>query len=559
MLIIQTLLEFDQIFPEEVSPEILSLLKKVDNDVLLNIIGFTNTKFQTNYYNFFKNKELQNLIIKKTEVYLNNNPIIANPIVISRIGALKLAEIILYEKENIFKENKELSYDLQELYLFKSFLLVNKIINKERKPIVGNNWFEELLNFSISYTFPFSDLGLNNSDFEFLKLLFATLIKQDYLIKFLNSDERFTSLKRELAKSFYKKSLEELSTETKYLFGTLIELKFKNLFKLNIRKEESKLFLDTLCSEIISIDSDFTNLKNSPLYKLDENLYSIVDYFFVIDKFYKSVKFKLNNIYSKDSKLNSEFGDFFSFYNLYFSEKILMKNVLDEIFINKHFHKLDLPDLELPNQPDYYVRHNNNIFIFENKDVFISRDIKSSGSIDKIENTLKNKLLIDGKRRVGIGQLINHIEYIVNGNFKFDEKVNKKKYNIYPVLILHDRIFETLGLNYKLNIWFQMSIKERLGSQYNTNYIKNLTIIDIDSLIYLTSYFKIRDNNFKDLVSNHLKIMTKHKKVNHKDPLKKIEIANRNISQQLAPISSRVNYSLPKKILMQLLTNNKIQ
>ena len=59
-----------------------------------------------------------------------------------------------------------------------------------------------------------------------------------------------------------------------------------------------------------------------------------------------------------------------------------MKNLLEDIFEKKYYKKKLQRKNELDGEPDYYVRHNNTIFLFENKDVLIAKAVKSSANIE---------------------------------------------------------------------------------------------------------------------------------------------------------------------------------
>src|SRR5690606_10620043 len=157
-----------------------------------------------------------------------------------------------------------------------------------------------------------------------------------------------------------------------------------------------------------------------------------------------------------------------------FSEEFLMKNLLDNIFYKKYYIKANA-NVGEDSKPDYYVRYDKNIFLFEYKDVLIRKETKVSGNIELILGVLKKKFLFDpaDHRAVGIGQLINHIKAIAADNFPFDDKINlEKNNNVYPVLLLSDRLLEIPGINYILNKWF----RENLDLNANGLTIKNLCI-----------------------------------------------------------------------------------
>ncbi len=230
----------------------------------------------------------------------------------------------------------------------------------------------------------------------------------------------------------------------------------------------------------------------------------------------------------------------------------IIKRILDQIFWQPYFIKKK--EIENgKNEPDYYVRHNNVILLFENKDVLIAKEIKSSGDIEKIESALKIKFLETDGRPIGIGQLVTSILQIIGNCFPYDEYVNtKKSFKIYPILLVQDRIFETPGINYRMNQWYENMVKERLEENYNPNLIKPLTVINIDILIYWMPYLVEKDSNFKKIIDDHLKLMTTFKKPNHSDPEVAKQIALKRFSTQIFPISQRLNgYKFPVSLLIE--------
>lgn len=75
------------------------------------------------------------------------------------------------------------------------------------------------------------------------------------------------------------------------------------------------------------------------------------------------------------------------------------------------------------NEPDYYVNYNNNLLLFENKDVLIYKTVKAANDIDTIESFFKQRFLQSEKKGVGIKQLVNSSEFICNKSFEFDETI----------------------------------------------------------------------------------------------------------------------------------------
>ena len=539
-------LEFEHVYPEEIRNEIIGYLRLISKETLLNIIGFTNTYPQPNFDNFASNLDIRKDIINRVIEYCRKHNIKGKPQLVSRESSLKLAEIIFSNKEELIANNNNpKNIDSDEINLFKSFLVINKEVNGKQKLTTSNEENREsIAQIMIAMTFSTSDLGVFEDNIvEFAKLVYCAIDRFETLIEFLNSDPAYRYLTESICLYFKVETIDELRKHVKYLFSQLLLLKTQNSFKFILKNDddESKLFLNTLISNKIDIDDDFTVIKKYPLYKIDDETYSIIDHFFVVDKFHKSVRFILKESFNKKNGLSDKDRTFFSFFNTKFSEEFLMKNILDNIFNRPHFVK-KYQNKNKPHEPDYYIRDGKTVFIFENKDVLIRKDIKSSGDIDIILNVFKDKFFESNGRPIGIGQLVNSISQIVENIFDYDNYVNtKKNFAIYPVLLVNDRILEIPGVNYILNKWYLKSIKEKLKEKYNSNFIKDLTIIDIDTMIYGTNYFRNNNNNFRDFIDNHLKEMITVRKPSGATMEEVEESINRNLMKQFSPISFRLS------------------
>lgn len=555
MINIKQLLGFEDVFPDEQKQPIGSYLQNVSRESLLKSIGFFNTRPLPNYDNFFSNPSAHDKIVARVNDYIFTKQITAKPEVVSGQSALKFAEAVLSDPGGLLENNTNDSPDDDEINLFKAFLCINTdLVKNQVLDNVSEDDFEKIVDFSIVFTFPFADLAISENDgVEFLNLLYTTFYKVEALLKFLNSKPEFAELKDSLISSFNVTSEVEFVEQMTYLFGKLMELKGTNSYLWKVEDKEAQDFLDSMVSDDIAVDEDFTHIKNNPIYKVEDDVYSIIHFFFVIDKFYKSAKFKLKELYEKDAVLKAAHGNFFSFFNSEFSENFLMRNLLDEIFSKKYFIKKPDREKELPGEPDYYVRYNNEVFVFENKDVLIAKDIKASADIEQINKVLKIKFLADGTKKVGIGQIVTTIEEIGSKKFRFDDYVNSKtSLTVYPILLVHDRIFQTLGINYRLNQWFREQCENRLGDLNKAFNIKSLTVIDIDTLILYMPYFQFKDRNFKEVLNLHLDKMNKTRKVNAA-PNQAVLFyrANQNITEQLSPISRRkIPYNIELERLM---------
>ncbi|MFT5305828.1 MAG: hypothetical protein ACI9N1_000444 [Flavobacteriales bacterium] len=555
MIVPQIRLQWSDIYPAVDMVSVQECLAQISGETLINFVGFLSTKIENDFLGLFTNQEVQDYYNKQVAEFMAKANLRTVPALISREGKLKIAELILSNKEVLFNNQvgKEDRTDTDELNMFKTFLIVNQEINDKYKPVNDEveTSIDKITDLVITTSFSTSDFTQEETDTPaFAKLLYSTIVKFEYIIEFLKMENN-NYLGDGLCDYFKVSDLDGLTYQFKHLCAVLLDLKSKNGFIIQEIDKDKRRFLSSLTGEVEEI-SDYTSLRNFPLYEIDENSYGVVDFFMVLDKFVLSTKFILKKVFDTKNELKPNSSEFFSVFNKIYSEDVLMNGVLNEIFNKKYFIKKDTNEIK-DNEPDYYIRHNNRVFLFENKDTLVRGDIKSSFDIDLIDKTLKKKFLNDG-RDVGIGQLVNTIVRIVNNSFEFDDYVNTRfNLKIYPILLVHNRAFMTDGLNYKLNQWYRNLVKVKLGKGYDERYIKDLCIIDIDTLIYWKPYLKANDVNFRKVLDKHLKIMDRSLNImanrySQNEILLKI---NKNFSDRLTPMSDRLNdYQLPIELVL---------
>lgn len=520
---------FEEIFPEENKENPLFYLLKIPKELLLKSIGFCNTYPLPTYNNFFSDKEIAKNIAKRIGIFKRGSD--KDIEIISPHSYLKLSELILSNIEKFTMDGDKSSNS--ELNLFKAFLVLNSRFTEYNHDFQTNQNKESFINFIVLQGFQLSEISMFEDDKnEFVKLIYATIYKVESLLKFLsNKDLELT--KAEFIKSYGLNSEEDFLYNMKYFFATLFIAKLNNQFIFTSQNLSCFDLIKNIAATKITEDEDFTELKKTPIYFIDENRFSIVNFYFAVDLFYRSAKFRLQEIF-KDNEIKIE--NFFSFYNKEFSENFLMKNLLDTIFSKKFYTKKIEYESEEKNEPDYYLNYNNTLLIFENKDVLISKSIKSANDIETIENFLKERFLQSKKKGVGIKQLVNSIEFIYNQNFKFDNTIKyNHKIEIFPILLVHDRVFESMGINYKLNNWFIEELHLRNIKCNEKFKIHSLTLMDIDTLILWNHNIKDNFKILKDLLIAHTKQLNELPKKSYNNPKHFTDYLQR----LLRPISAR--------------------
>ena len=505
-------LQFSDVFPEE-KKDLIDYLKNISKSTLEETISFLNKDKLPNYDNFFSNKDVHREIISKVQECRQNKYTQGNPVVFSTEANLYIVETIIANKKQLLDENTlgrdtDIDTDRDELNIFKSILWVNEFFNEKEKNIILSNESNmcQIAQAFITLKFSTADLGLyDDINRELGNLLYASFYKLKELINFLEQGQ-YKNYLDGIYNNFNVANQKELLTRVAELYvNVAINVGKYGFFEVKDNNQQN--FLDSLIAKKIKVEDDFINIRNYPVYKKTDGTYIVLNPFFIMDKFTISLKFFL----VKSFWDNNIQGDFSNFYNKDFSEKFLMYNLFESIFDYKYFvKKKTLGEEEAKDEPDYYFRYNNKIFIFEYKDILINKDVKVSRDIGKILSELKKKLLQDKSSNKGIGQLVKHINNIDNNEFPFDDGIKtNKSLKIYPILVLSDRKLEILGINYQFNQWFRDELDDL--SHKNIK-VQDLVVMSLDSFIVFKNKFKQDKENFRKMLDEHIIEMKKSEK-----------------------------------------------
>lgn len=170
-----------------------------------------------------------------------------------------------------------------------------------------------------------------------------------------------------------------------------------------------------------------------------------------------------------------------------------------------------------------YFRHNNDAIIFESKDILINASLKRSRDFKIYEPELRNKLYYldtgTGKSPKAVLQLINNVKRVLAKEFTFDNTYTSENLNIFPILVLHDHMFDMPGLNVLVNHWFQTELQLLREQEFYIEKVKPLILISIDFFILHQDVLRADFDLFIGLLQNHLEITSNL-------PLKKREYAS---------------------------------
>jgi hypothetical protein len=176
-------------------------------------------------------------------------------------------------------------------------------------------------------------------------------------------------------------------------------------------------------------------------------------------------------------------------------------NILNEIFKSADYIKYtgdDLDQLKFEGGIDYYLRKKNQYLLFESKDVLIKATVKGSGNYHLIEQELKEKIY------KALKQLTRNVKFILSKEIPLDKNYNSKNLTFYPILIVHNDIFNVAGLNNILNDWLKEIIAMDPEIYRIRNSIIGITLIDIDTLTYSMQHLQ-KNQNITEIILKYQK------------------------------------------------------
>lgn len=246
---------------------------------------------------------------------------------------------------------------------------------------------------------------------------------------------------------------------------------------------------------------DYRVFRAHPLIKINSDEYIIYNFPILVERLYNSLFFDI-----KES-----FDDAFNFYNREFVERTLFQPQILKCLSRKTSmfypsHEIILSENkqeEEDKQPDFYIRENDNLILFECKAIRLNGKLKDKSDIDELLAILKNKLYcstmnIDKSRgtkkkeeKVGVTQLVQQIKMIDEDTFKWDNNI-PLDVAYYPVIVLEDPRFVTPGISYIINSWYKSLIEKELPGQM----CHPIIIMSIDTLMQYSHIFRAFGFNF---------------------------------------------------------------
>lgn len=499
---ILTRLAYSNVFTQKRS--VKTLLKEIDLKDALFVLSTLNRyeyklrkkddtelNFILNEWLLHENQELRSSIINAYAKYSEKriidrkiNPDLKTVVLINRISTLRVIEVLCAYK-TISESLNKISLAKSRENLLKLYLLINDEI-ADRQDVIFNRYFKKNptyldeihLHLFLGITQPFQPY-------------YKKRLLQPEVYKFLLFEKwiRESSTYSELSVQYVKR----IGLNNWYQYFTHIYHLCQAVTQSNIIFLESYPVLEKLTAHLL-IDtsknpewSEFVYLKKNPLVKLDSDRYAVLDFEFLMNKFFSSLYHDLLS-FSQECGIKKFAQD----YEKEFIEGTLLSNTFRTSFSNSYvqYAESDIKSvgskgIENIGLPDYYIRNGNTVMLFECKNSFLSNANKIALNTDRLLKELEDKFYYTtnsktGKRRgKGVLQLLDFVNNSINGKYRFFDKTKRpENLNYYPVLLVMDATLTSYGFNQLLNYYFQQELEDSIiEKKYK---VKPLTIIHID-------------------------------------------------------------------------------
>lgn len=244
------------------------------------------------------------------------------------------------------------------------------------------------------------------------------------------------------------------------------------LDRLSISSEENNIPYSSKNEYDQEGNSDYKMFRDRPLFKLTNGDYVIYNRSFLIDRLYSSLYFDFKKIVAE---LEGKQPNISHLFTSDFIEKTLFVGLMNECLSHNVTDALDEAGLKCKYQikngelgyPDFYLKTDNAVMLFECKDIRINAWIKEQRNYTLIEEELKNKLVsktyqldyskcshnIITPKKIGCGQIAGHVSNIRKGIFPWDTSLSSN-IKVYPVLVIADNRLHAPGLAQLLRRWY---------------------------------------------------------------------------------------------------------
>jgi len=511
---------FEACFPQEERKTLSDYLSGIQRADLLKMgsffLGFDNEKSKysdvTAFLNMFfsaDNKDFATDVYKNLKAFVFEAGYGIEQYEIPYVGSsLLLFEFIF---DNISEELETTKTNLEiEQDVFRAYVHLNQTAFTDRA-IAEKEADEES---GLTYTPAQVLLKTHFHNYELInyrvdKLFTCQFLRAISYFQFLSQTEKCEALLKKFCDYYGVKDYNEY---LRRLIGIIYPVLMKDKeshTEIHLENIENEDFIDKhiLSSKDVASELDFLTLRSKPLYKFEKDKYRIISPLFTIEMIYNGLYFRLkaiNEKLSEDEKVSGLYG----LKTYEYSEQYALDKLLQEIYGKRYYQKSgkELDEI-MPGAPDYYVRNGKHTIIFESKDILISKESKQSTDFRILREELRLKLYENEKgKSKAVKQLAENIRKLLNGEADYDKNFPVKKGIIFPVLVVHYRMFNAAGLNNIVNGWFRNKLEQLKEEGLDISKVQDLILIDIDTLIFNKEALQSRKLQLWDVLMEYQKI-----------------------------------------------------
>lgn len=290
--------------------------------------------------------------------------------------------------------------------------------------------------------------------------------------------------------------------------------------RLSISSEESSIPYSSKDEYDQGGNSDYKVFRDKPLFKLTNGDYVVYNRSFLIDRLYGSLYFDFKKIVVE---LEGKQPNISHLFTSDFIEKTLFVGLMNECLSHNIIEAFDESGLKCKYQikkgelgyPDYFLKTDNAVMLFECKDIRINAWIKEQRNYALIEKELKNKLVskvyqLDYSKcshntitpkKIGCGQIAGHVSNIRKRNFPWDTSLSPN-IKVYPVLIIADNRLHAPGLAQLLRRWYNECLQSeglQTPLEYSLILMSPLTLIKYSVIFKRDGFQKYFDEYYNSI------------------------------------------------------------
>lgn len=489
---------FEACFPQEERKALNHYIKGINKADLLKIsshfLGFDNEKSQYSdviaFLDMFfspENQDFANQAYTNLKVFISHTEYEIEQYEIPYVGSSLLLFEFIFDNVNDEQETKKSNLEI-ERDIFKAYLHLNQISFTDREIEVKRADEESGIQYSPAQVL--LKLHFHNNDlinYRVDKLFTTQFLRALSFFEFLSKTDKCEHLLKKFCKYYKVKDYNEYLRRLLGIIHPVLIKDKESHTEIHLDDIDDGDFIDKhiLSSVDVATDLDFLTLRSKPLYKFKKGKYRIISPLFMIEIIYNGLYFRLKTINKQqpeDKKVNGLYN--LKTYN--YSEQFALDTLLKEIYGRRYYQKSgkELDEI-MQGAPDYYVRNGKYAVIFESKDILISKESKQSADFSELMNELRLKLYENEKgKSKAVKQLVENVKKLLNGKADYDKNFPIKKGVVFPIIVLHYRMFNAAGLNQIVNQWFREELEQLQEMNLDVSRVQDLIIIDIDTLIF---------------------------------------------------------------------------